>query len=93
MRWEFGSRLSSTKRLGGARQENENVAVVELSCIGEGGKPWNRAEQWTVQATGGRRSLVMTPLKVWNVRDNAGKAVRNSAAYSKKTQVEFLGCS
>jgi hypothetical protein len=92
MGWEFACKLGSTKRPGGGSRQDTESIVVELSCGGEGGVTWSSTEQWTVQATSSRKILTMTPLKVWNIRDNAGRAIRDPSL-SNKTPAEFLECN
>lgn len=91
MGWEFACKISSLKRpQADVRQDKESV-VVELSCGGEGGLTWNSTEIWTLLATGGRKGLIMTQLKVSDVRDSNGRPTRE-IGLSNKTPVEYQEC-
>jgi hypothetical protein len=86
--WELECNVTFARRVQPYLQDQ--VAVeVEMSCNGES-LSWLSKQLWNVQTIDNRKSLVVTTLKMSDLRDDSGKPVPND--FSGPTVSNYLEC-
>jgi hypothetical protein len=88
--WEFECNITDANGSKANDSEREN-AELSLTCSGEA-MTWKSKQLWSVQTIDGRKTLLVARLKILDLRDDAGKLVKDDQA-SDVSISSYLHCN